>query len=145
MSKLSSSTKMQNVNFESIEEFLAFLPPDELEVVEFLRQLIYDCIPDVSEKLSYNVPYFKRHKTICFVWPGSVLWGKKQSYTGVRLGFAQGHLLTDEMDYLKLEGRKQVAWRDFDRVEDIDVDLLQAFVYEAVVVDEELAKGKRKR
>ena len=145
MPKSSGKTKMQNVNFQSIDEFLAFLPPEELEVVEFLRQLIYDCIPDVSEKLSYNVPYFKRHKTICFIWPGSVLWGKKQSYTGVRLGFAQGHLLTDEMGFLNLEGRKQVAWRDFERVEDIDVELIQAYVYEAVVVDEEMAKVRRKK
>lgn len=145
MPKPNEKLKMQNVNFHSIDEFLAFLSPDELEVVEFLRQLIYDCIPDVSEKLSYNVPYFKRHKTICFIWPASVLWGKKQSHTVVRLGFTQGHLLTDEMGYLKLEGRKQVAWRDFERIENIDVELLQAYVYEAVVLDEELAKAKRKR
>lgn len=136
MAKSTGKTKMQNVNFHSIEEFLAFLPPEELEVVEFLRQLIYDCIPDVSERLSYNVPYFKRHKTICFLWPGSVLWGKKQTYTGVRLGFTQGHLLSDEIGYLNLEGRKQVAWRDFQSIEEIDVELLQMYIYEAVVVDE---------
>jgi len=136
MAKSTGKTKMQNVNFHSIEEFLAFLPPEELEVVEFLRQLIYDCIPDVSERLSYNVPYFKRHKTICFLWPGSVLWGKKQTYTGVRLGFTQGHLLSDETGYLNLEGRKQVAWRDFHSLEEIDVELLQMYIYEAVVVDE---------
>ena len=39
--------------------------------------------------------------------------------------------------YLNLEGRKQVAWRDFQRVQDIDVELLQAYVYEAVVVEVE--------
>lgn len=137
MAKSTGKTKMQNVNFHSIEEFLAFLPPEELEVVEFLRQLIYDCIPDVSERLSYNVPYFKRHKTICFLWPASVLWGKKQTYTGVRLGFTQGHLLSDEIGYLNLEGRKQVAWRDFQSIEEIDVELLQMYIYEAVVVDED--------
>lgn len=136
MAKSAGKTKMQNVNFQSVDEFLAFLPPEELEVVEFLRQLIYDCIPDVSERLSYNVPYFKRHKTLCFLWPASVLWGKKQTYTGVRLGFTQGHLLSDEIGYLNLEGRKQVAWRDFQSIEEIDVELLQMYIYEAVVVDQ---------
>lgn len=140
MAKPSEKINMQNVKFQSIAEFLAFLPPEELEVVEFLRQLIYDCIPDVSEKLSYNVPYFKRHKTICFLWPGSVLWGKKQTYTGVRFGFTQGHLLSDELGYLKLEGRKQVAWRDFQSIEEIDVELLQMYIYEAAVIDEGLRR-----
>lgn len=143
MAKSSGKTKMQNVNFQSVEEFLAFLPQEELEVVEFLRQLIYDCIPDVREKLSYNVPYFARHKRIGFLWPGSVLWGKKQTYTGVRFGLTQGHLLSDEMGYLNLEGRKQVAWRDFHSVEEIDVELLRMYIYEAVVVDERLARKKK--
>lgn len=138
MAKPSEKINMQNVKFQSVAEFLAFLPPEELEVVEFLRQLIYDCIPDVSEKLSYNVPYFKRHKTICFLWPGSVLWGKKQTYTGVRFGFTQGHLLSDELGHFKLEGRKQVAWRDFQSIEEIDVELLQMYIYEAAVIDERL-------
>lgn len=136
MAKPSEKINMQNVKFQSVAEFLAFLPPEELEVVEFLRQLIYDCIPDVSEKLSYNVPYFKRHKTICFLWPGSVLWGKKQTYTGVRFGFTQGHLLSDELGYFKLEGRKQVAWRDFQSIQEIDVELLQMYIYEAAMIDE---------
>lgn len=136
MAKPSEKIKMQNVKFQSVAAFLAFLPPEELEVVEFLRQLIYDCIPDASEKLSYNVPYFKRYKTICFLWPGSVLWGKKQSYTGVRFGFTQGHLLSNELGYFKLEGRKQVAWRDFQSIEEIDVELLQMYIYEAAVIDE---------
>lgn len=136
MAKSPGKISMQNVKFQSVAEFLAFLPPEELEVVEFLRQLIYDCIPDVSEKLSYNVPYFKRHKTICFLWPGSVLWGKKQTYTGVRFGFTQGYLLSDELGYFKLEGRKQVAWRDFQNIEEIDVELLQMYIYEAATIDE---------
>lgn len=136
MAKSLGKINMQNVKFQSVAEFLAFLPPEELEVVEFLRQLIYDCISDVSEKLSYNVPYFKRHKTICFLWPGSVLWGKKQTYTGVRFGFTQGYLLSDELGYFKLEGRKQVAWRDFQNIEEIDVELLQMYIYEAATIDE---------
>lgn len=143
MPKSTGKTKMQNVKFQSVEEFLAFLPPDELEVVDFLRQLIYDCIPDVSEKLAYNVPYFKRHKNICFIWPASVLWGKQQTYEGVRMGFTCGHLLTDESGYLNMDGRKFVGWRDFRSIEAIEVELLQAFIYEAVVIDEELNRKRK--
>jgi hypothetical protein len=135
--------KMQNVKFQSITEFLAFLPPEELEVVEFLRQLVYDCIPDAAEKLAYNVPYFKRHKNICFIWPASVLWGKQKTYEGVRFGFACGYLLTDEVGYLNMGDRKFVSWRDFIRIEDIDVELLQSYLYEAVILDENNARVRR--
>jgi len=55
----------QNVKFSSIEDFLDSLPEDELKIVELLRKEVYACIPNVNEKLSFNVPFFKRHKTIC--------------------------------------------------------------------------------
>ena len=98
--------KMQNVNFKSVDEFLDFLPKTELEIVEYLRSIILNCIPDCIEKLSYNVLYYKRYKNICFIWPGSVTWGNvKQS--GVRLGFTSGNLLADEIHYLNKGDRKQ--------------------------------------
>ena len=128
---------MQSVNFNSVEEFLAYITPEELEVVEYLRELIFDSIPDVSEKLSYNVPYYKRHKNICFLWPGSVLWGKKQAYEGVRRGFINGHLMLDEISYLDQGERKQVAYKDYLRLEDIDADLLRMYLYEAAEIDEQ--------
>jgi hypothetical protein len=70
---------MQNVNFTNVDDFLEFLPEQELRIVEALRRTIFDCIPNVSEKLSYNVPFYKRKKGICFIWPASVLWGKKKT------------------------------------------------------------------
>ena len=61
--------KMQDVSFKTVEDFLAYLPEDELKIVELLRKIILSCLPDVVEKLSYNVPFYKRHSTICFIWP----------------------------------------------------------------------------
>ena len=59
--------KMQNVNFADVEEFLAFLPEDELKIVERLRKIVFSCIPDCVEKLNYNVPFYKMHSNICFI------------------------------------------------------------------------------
>ena len=109
----SMMSKMQNVRFNNIDDFLAFLPDDELKLVEYLRRLVFRCVPDVSEKLSFNVPYYKRHRNICFIWPASVLWGKKKTYDGVRFGFTNGCLLADEAGYLEKGKRKQVYWKDF--------------------------------
>ena len=129
---------MQNVKFRSLHEFFEFIPHDELRIVELLRSIVFECIPDVREKLSYNVPFYARHKNICFIWASSVLWGKKKSFNGVRFGFTSGHLLIDKSSYLSKENRKYVYWRDFSEIEDINIDLLKSYLCEAVVIDEKL-------
>jgi hypothetical protein len=127
--------KMQAVKFNSVDEFLDFLPEDELKMVNVLRKLILDSVPGIEEKLSYNVPYYKKRKGLFFIWPASVLWGKKQTYTGVRFGFQQGYLLADENNFLDKGGRKQVYWHDFASVNEIDIDLLKAYIFEAALID----------
>lgn len=136
---------MQNVTFEDLDEFFDFLPQQELKIVNFLRSIILECIPNCTEKLSYNVPYFKRHSTICFIWPASVFWGKKQTYDGVRLGFTNGHLMYDDIQYLEKGGRKYVYWRDFASIEEIDAEIVKAYLYDAVRVDEEKLARKKQR
>lgn len=136
--------KMQNVRFANVNEFLDFLPEEELRIVEYLRELVLECIPDCTEKLSYNVPFYKRHTTICFIWPGSVTWGNvKQS--GVRFGLSSGHLIHDETGYFDQGDRKYVSYKDFFSIREIDRELLSGFLYEAVIVDDEKAKAKRRR
>ena len=136
---------MQNVKFEDLEELFDFLPEKELLVVQYLRQIILACIPDCTEKLSYNVPYYKGHSNICFIWPASVLWGKKQSYEGVRLGFVSGHLMYDDINYLEEGKRKYVRCRDFQSIKEIDRDILSAYLYDAVRVDEEKLVAKKNK
>lgn len=41
-------------------------------------------------------------KDICFLWPASVLWGRRKTYDGVRLGFSYGNLLPSAAGYLKV-------------------------------------------
>lgn len=127
--------RMQSVKFKTIDDFMTFIPDQELKVVNFLREIIFDCIPDATEKLAYNVPFYKRHKNICFLWPAAVLWGKKQTYEGVRMGFTQGYLMADENSFLEKGNRKQVYWKDFTNIRSIDVELIRAFLFEAVIID----------
>ncbi|WP_239524958.1 DUF1801 domain-containing protein [Leptobacterium flavescens] len=131
-----SAKKMQNVSFGSVEEFLDYLPQDELEITLYLRKLILECFPNCTEKLSYNVPFYKRYSNVCFIWPASVLWGKKKTYEGVRLGFTKGYLLQDEIGFLSKENRKQVYWRDFKKLSEIDADLVKSYLFEAITIDE---------
>ncbi|OGU27501.1 MAG: hypothetical protein A2057_05245 [Ignavibacteria bacterium GWA2_35_9] len=131
--------KFQKLQFKSIDDFLEYLPEDELKIVNRLRQLILDCIPDCVEKLSYNVPYYYRHSRICFIWPASVPWGNVKM-KGVQLGFCNGNKLNDEIKYLERGNRKQVYIKTFYDVKDIETDLLRSYILEAVMRDEKLKK-----
>ncbi len=130
---------MQNVSFHSLEEFLEYLPQDERSITDKLRNLVLDTLPEIDERLSFNVPYYRLRKDICFIWPGSILWGKLKAYEGVRFGFTYGHLLQDESHYFILGNRKQVTYRDFTSPREIDPELIRSFLFEAAIVDERKA------
>lgn len=133
--------KFQPFSFKTIDDFLEYLPEDELEIVQLLRELVFECIPEVKEKLSYNVPFYSKHKRICFIWPASVPWGNHKQ-KGVRLGFASGNLMNDDMGYLDKGERKQVYTKDFMAAKEIDVDIVRIYLFEAALVDDGLKKGK---
>lgn len=134
--------KMQPVNFKHVDEFLDYIPEKERVVVDFLREIVFDCIPDAREKLSYNVPYYSRNKRICFIWPSSVPWGKVKK-EGVMFGFCTGHLLTDDIGFLEKGDRKIVYTKTYFAPEEVEVDLLKSFILEAVELDRQTS-GKRK-
>jgi hypothetical protein len=136
--------KFQEVNFKTIDEFLDYLPEDELKMVKLLRKIVLDCVPNCIEKLSYNVPFYKVHKTICFIWPSAVKWGKYQSFTGVRFGFQNGNLLSDELNFLDKGTRKQIYWKVFSSAKEIDPDLLKSYIFEAAIIDHERKNVKKK-
>jgi len=135
--------KMQEVDFGGIEEFLVFLPEDELKIVELLRKIIFHCIPDIEEKISYNVPFYKRHSNICYIWPSSVQWGNVK-LSGVQFGFNKGYLMQDEINWLEKGNRKQVYYKTFHSVKEIDIELLKAYIFEAAYTDEKISKKKKK-
>ncbi len=130
---------MQNVNFKNIEEFFEFIPKKELEIVNYLRKIIFDCMPNCKESLSYNVPYYSINKKICFIWPSSITWGNVKA-EGVRLGFTQGYLLRDEIGYLDKENRKQIWTKDFMSIKEIEVDIIKTFLFEATEIDKKNKK-----
>ena len=133
-------SKIQPIKFQSIEELLAYLPDEERELVQVLRSLVHSCLPDGREALTYHVPFYYRHSRICYIWPASVPWGGL--HQGVNFGFCKGVQLTDEIGYLDKENKKEIATRRFTQISDIDADLLKAYLYEAIELDEQMARTK---
>ncbi|TNE73078.1 DUF1801 domain-containing protein [bacterium] len=128
------ANRFQPISFTSVQDCLNYIPEHERELVVHLRKLILATIPEITEKLSYNVPYYFRNKRLCFIWPGSIPWGKVQK--GVRLGFANGHLLQDEFNYLNNPVGKTVASRVFNELHEIDDEIVIQLLLEARLLDE---------
>ncbi len=126
---------MQNLKLRSIDDFLEFLPEDQRLIVDRLREIVLECLPFCTEKLSYNVPYYYGQSRICFIWPSAVPWGKVKK-DGVLIGFCKGHLLEDEIDFLEKGERKQVYTKTYTDMEEIDEDLLKAYIFAAAELDE---------
>lgn len=132
-------SKIQPTKFKSVGEFLDYIPGDERMIVECLRDLIFEALPECKEKLAYNVPFYYRHSRICFVWPASIPWGRIDS--GVALGFCKGFMLSDEINYFDKGNRKEVYSKTFTSQKQIDPDLLKSYLFEAREIDEHLNKS----
>jgi hypothetical protein len=129
----------QGIQFNTLEEFLNYLPEEEQEVVLFLRKIILECIPNCKEKLAYNVPFYYCHSRICYIWPASVPWGKVEK--GVAIGFCKNASFLDET----FETTKFASKNTFSTIKEIDVALLRQQIYEAVLLDEQIVKARRRK
>jgi len=129
------SNKFQpGIKFRSIHDFLNYISEDELLIVDTLRNLILEEIPDVKEKLSYNVPFYSRKQRICHIWPASIPWGNTPM-DGVQLGFSKGYLIDHPV--IEMGGRKEVGVMTFHKLHDIEEDLIRSLLLEALLIDNE--------
>ena len=129
----------QQIKFHTVEDFLDFLPENELQIVSVLRNIILENLPNCKEKLSYNVPYYYGRRRICFIWPASVPWGKVK-LNGVQLGFCNAKLMQDELNYLDKDNRKQIGTKTFFSVKEIEEDLIKMYLFEALEIDKSFGK-----
>ena len=129
----------QNIKFKNVDECLAYLPEDELEIVLFLRRIILECMPDCKEKLAYNVPFYYRYSRICYIWPASIPWGKIEK--GVSIGFCRGDLITEDT----IKTSKTISKLTYNSLNEIDVEVLKQQVYEAIMIDKNIVNARKRR
>ena len=125
---------------KTVDEMILSLPVQESVIVKRLRDLVMECLPLAREKAYYGlgVPYYSRHRQICYIFPSSALYGTedKRHEKNVTLGFCQGNKMFNENGALKVEGRKQVRVMYFSTLQDIDEDQVRALLFEASMIDD---------
>jgi Mn-containing catalase len=65
----------QKIKFKNVSDFFENISAEELAIVEIIRELVLENVPDVKEKLAYNGPFYYRQMRICYIWPASTPWG----------------------------------------------------------------------
>ncbi len=83
--------------------------------------------------MAYNVPFIYGNKGICIIWPASIPRGGIKK--GVLLGFWYGCKLKDEDNYLTHGTNKQVFYKIFNNVDEVDIDAIVKLLKEAITAD----------
>lgn len=141
--KARSTMLAGGLRFATVQELLDHLPQDERALTEEIRELLISEAPELKERLSFNVPFYKQHRDVCFIWPASVIWGGRKTYDGVRFALTSGHLVPGCEPYLHRGGRKQVLWRDLTTITAADERMIRRLLRAALAVDRERSQGLR--
>jgi len=130
---------MQKEKIKSLVQLFELLPEEERIIVDILRGIVLDYLPDYcKERFSYNVPFFYGHKGICIIWPAAIPRGGIQK--GVLFGFWQGRDLIDKDAYLTHGTNKKVFYKIYESPNQIDEKALAKLLKEAARVDLMFAK-----
>ena len=130
---------------KSILQLYELLPENERIITDVLRQIVTAHLPvNGKEKISFNVPYFYGNKGICIIWPSSIPRGGIKK--GVLLGFWYGNKLKDADNYLTHGTNKQIFYKIFTDVNQINEKAIVKLFKEATKLDNQwVSKAKRKR
>lgn len=123
-----------NKKIKSILQLYNVIPEHERIIVDVLRAIITEQLPAYcKEKISYQVPFFYGHKGICIIWPSAIPRGGIKK--GVLLGFWYGNKLTDADNYLTHGTNKQIFYKIYNDVEEVNVKAVVKLLKEAVKLD----------
>jgi len=127
------------MKIRNLVDLFAILNQDEKIIVDVLRQIIIETLPEYcKEKISYNVPFFYGNKGICIIWPSSVPRGGIKK--GVLLGFWYGNKLKDPDHFLSRGTNKQIFYKIYQTPEEIDEKPIKKILKEAIKLDNNFKK-----
>jgi hypothetical protein len=123
-----------SIKIKSLYQLYEILPEDERIIVDVLRQIVKENLPsNCKEKISYNVPFFYGRRGICIIWPSTIPRGGVKN--GVLLGFWYGNRLQDIDNYLTHGTNKQIFYKIYNSVDEIDEEAIVKLLKEAVMLD----------
>ena len=110
----------------TVDEFVATkVLPEYRPVVERIRELMRECVPDADEIISYGIPSYKLTRIIAVISP---------TKKGITFAFSRGADFEDEFGLLEGVGHvsKNVRMKSVDTM---DTDALRYYIAQAVEFD----------
>ncbi|MEP6949045.1 MAG: DUF1801 domain-containing protein [Ginsengibacter sp.] len=124
------------IKINSILSLYEAISENEKIITDVLRQIITENLPATcKEKISFQVPFFYGKKGICIIWPASIPRGGIKK--GVLLGFWYGNKLMDIDNYLTHGTNKQVFYKIYNSVKDINERAIVKLLKEAIKLDKQ--------
>lgn len=112
---------------KTVEHYILGLDGQKKAIVSFLHAYFTEHF-DLQPKISWNIPVYYRKNIICYLNP--------IKDDGIELAFYRGLELSNDHQLLDSKGRKMVAGIDFYDLKDIDEELINEIINEAIILDD---------
>jgi hypothetical protein len=122
----------------SVSNYIASLPQSQTQIMSVLRNMILDVGPHVQEKISYKIPFFYFHGSLCYLSP---------TFDGIYIGFVRGHQLSNEHRLLEKKDRKFVRSIHFYSLAELEEreEQIRQILNEAAILNEYHYRQKKKK
>ncbi|MFM7022912.1 MAG: DUF1801 domain-containing protein [Flavobacteriales bacterium] len=121
---------------KAAENYIYSAPEQYRDLLYRLREIILNSSPFIEEKISYNIPLYKHFGIVCYI---------AHNKRGVEVGFWRGHQLSNAQGVLVSDGRKIIYSIIYQKFEDLDEGILMEVLQEAMMLNEEIVKSKKKK
>lgn len=113
---------------KKVDEYIDLLPPEKAVLVEQIRELLFQLVPGIDERLSFKLPFYHYFGMFCYI---------NSNKEGVYLAFCRGKDLLDEFPQLELNGRATIATVTIRDRKDIDRLQIRELISVAAIWNEE--------
>ncbi|HRO42340.1 MAG TPA: DUF1801 domain-containing protein [Flavipsychrobacter sp.] len=118
---------------DTVEKVIYRLPDKQFKFVAHIRELILTAHPEITEKISFNTPFFYCNSWLCYL-------DLMKQNTLLEIAFINGHQLSDKHKKLVARNRKMVRSLVYETVADFDENIFRETLEEAITIN--LSKKK---
>jgi len=120
----------------AIEDFIYSQSENQQQILLLLNDFLMD-FPEIIPKIRYKIPFYYRKTWICYLNPL-----KKD---GIELAFLRGNELSNAQGVLSYYGRKQVMGIRYFHPDEINIEVIQDVLLEALELDESVPYTLKKK
>ena len=120
-----------------LDRFELGMSEKQIEMTRILHQLFTEQYGlNATEK--YGVPFYTLKSWICYINP--------LKNDAIELAFTRGNELIGQLEVLDFKGRKQVGGFTLNRLDEVQLELIEMVLQEAIILDNDVPyKSKRKK